>query len=757
MRPRLRVNQINKAGQRSQRSVGRHIAAFLLFSMMAAIALCKGDPLSAQQIDSIVTSASRSSSTVADEIANPSERSAFINISKAKDPQTLLILARTFLKDYPQSAFLAEAAEAAARSSFDLGDLQAGIDYAKFSLALRPENPLLLVALADVEALLHQNEAAIANGRDALDYLDRFDHPGKFTEHDWPAIKSKQQATAWFAIGRALVNEALEMPAGPAQISQLNQAISALDRTRSLDPDDMEAYYLLGVAYLALKDTSRAATAFATVYRRRSPLASKAQQQLAAIYQAVQPRAHLDFAQFVQSLPALGPPDTAGGSKTPEKKQPDYAGSETCGHCHVDIYRQWRQSGMAKMLRPYEPQNVIGDFEEDNQFYLGDNVAYRNGTLQITPGAQHDPFARMVLRGGRHYFVIRQSDGRWHTYPVDYTIGSKWQQAYATTLPNGEIHVFPIQYSTVEKRWLNYWKVIDAPGSERADPQNWEKLDGTTSYLLNCAVCHTSQLRNTQGSGFSSGHLVFREPGIDCEMCHGPSARHVASMTRGQFYTQNALDPPVDFHRISNRDFVAICAQCHMQSNEHQGGERGELNYSSTGTFFLKNAALPLSEFTRSAFFKDGRFTQATFIVEALERSQCFRKGQASCGTCHDPHGHGEASNLTSLKLKEEPDRMCTGCHTQFENKVAAANHTHHPSGSEASQCVSCHMPRIVDGMLMRVRSHQIDDIPNAEMTARFGQQESPNACLLCHTDKTVEWLKTQLNGWKNSTNARGN
>ena len=76
-------------------------------------------------------------------------------------------------------------------------------------------------------------------------------------------------------------------------------------------------------------------------------------------------------------------------------------------------------------------------------------------------------FARMVIRSGRHYFDIKESDGRWHSYPVDYTIGSKWQQAYATKLPNGQIHVLPIQYSAVEKKWLNYWKVIDAAGSER--------------------------------------------------------------------------------------------------------------------------------------------------------------------------------------------------------------------------------------------------------------------------------------------------
>jgi predicted CXXCH cytochrome family protein len=408
---------------------------------------------------------------------------------------------------------------------------------------------------------------------------------------------------------------------------------------------------------------------------------------------------------------------------------------------------------MAKMLRPYLPQNVIGDFEKKNEFFTGDETLYRDGKLEITPHDNRALFARMVIRGGRHYFDIKESDGRWHSYPVDYIIGSKWQQAYATKLPNGQIHVFPIQYSAVAKQWLNYWKIIDSPGSERANPANWEKLDGSTSYQLNCAVCHTSQLRNTLGGGLALDHVVFREPGIGCEMCHGPSAGHVEAMTTGRFYAKQPLDPPVDFHRITNREFVAICAQCHMQSNVHQGNAQGELNYSSSGTFFLKSAALPLGEFTRGAFFRDGRFTQATFMVEALERSQCFRKGQASCGTCHDPHGHDESSNLTSLKFKDQPDRMCTGCHTQFQDKTRAAAHSHHSTDSEASRCVECHMPRIVDGMLLRVRSHQIDDIPNAEMTLRFGQEDSPNACLLCHSDRNPEWVQGQLRSWKINRN----
>src|ERR1700730_8543024 len=105
----------------------------LLFSGLTGTLLAANLQLAAQDIDSIVTSASRSSATIADGIEDPAERAAFVTIAKTTDPQKLQALTRSFLETYPRSAFLAQAAEGAARSSFDLGDLQSGMDYARFS------------------------------------------------------------------------------------------------------------------------------------------------------------------------------------------------------------------------------------------------------------------------------------------------------------------------------------------------------------------------------------------------------------------------------------------------------------------------------------------------------------------------------------------------------------------------------------------------------------------------------------------------
>jgi len=41
--------------------------------------------------------------------------------------------------------------------------------------------------------------------------------------------------------------------------------------------------------------------------------------------------------------------------------------------------------------------------------------------------------------------------------------------------------------------------------------------------------------------------------------------------------------------------------------------------------------------------------------------------------------------------------------------------------------------------------TQRIEDIPNARMTEKFGPQQSPNACLLCHGDKNAAWLAQEM------------
>ena len=127
-------------------------------------------------------------------------------------------------------------------------------------------------------------------------------------------------------------------------------------------------------------------------------------------------------------------------------------------NCHQREYDTWRQTGMSRMLREYWPENLMGDFSPGTKF--------------------RDESGAVVIRMGidkRPYFEFNHG-GNWNRFYVDYTIGSKRQQGYATRLPDGSFHVFPIEYNALRKSWINYWKIIDPPGSERAIISDFPKM-----------------------------------------------------------------------------------------------------------------------------------------------------------------------------------------------------------------------------------------------------------------------------------------
>ena len=157
---------------------------------------------------------------------------------------------------------------------------------------------------------------------------------------------------------------------------------------------------------------------------------------------------------------------------------------------------------------------------------------------------------------------------------------------------------------------------------------------------------------------------------------------------------------------------MAVCAQCHAQSAVHDAQPGGAVNYSEAGEPVRTYAVELPSAFSRKAFYRDGRYRATTFISEAFARSQCFRKGNATCGSCHDPHPSNAAQNPNSLKFGPDADAMCVQCHTALRERPE--RHTRHAVNTEASRCVSCHMPRIMEAVLFQARSHEIDDIPDA-------------------------------------------
>jgi predicted CXXCH cytochrome family protein len=681
-----------------------HLPALLLLAVSV---------VSAQEINNALARGSPArAQSLFEEIQDATERAAFHEAWDAREPARQRQLALRFADRYPRSILLKEAYELAARAFVATGDYAGGLYWAGRSLRLMPENPFLLVMVADVAAKRSQPDLAEASAHDALRYLSDATAPEPISPQEWPRVRNDLCATANLALAHVAASR-----------GEYKDAERLLALALSENPESIEAVYVLAVVRMALGEEDAAAPAFARVMKAGNALSAAAGRSLGAIYDRKARLLKLTFDDYIGSLKWTPPATEQDPGVMTNRGADRYAGSSACRDCHQREYDSWQATGMAKMFRPYRAADIIGDFA---------------GRQTVSDQA------RPVMEAGRHFIEIRKGEnGDWIRYPVDYIIGSKWQQAYATKLPDDRLQVFPIQYNRLRRAWVNYWEIVDVRGTPRTDISRFHEIPEDAVYQNTCASCHTSQLKFQNGSD-KPGSATYREGGINCEMCHGPSLSHVEWM-KGTRNGRAEEDTPMNFARLGAGQSVAVCAQCHSQSAVHDIQPGGEANYSAAPFYRTYSKHLP-SDFSRSAFYRDGRYRATTFIVEAFTRSQCFRKGGATCASCHDPHPANAADNPTSLKFGRDSDEMCVQCHTNLRDHPE--RHTRHAAGTEAGRCVSCHMPRIQEALLFQARSHEIDDIPDAAMTARFGQDDSPNACLTCHGDRTVAWLQGEMAKW---------
>ena len=92
----------------------------------------------------------------------------FVHLADEADlPETgpVLVSAARFLAEYPRSWRLAPVYEVASKSSFALGALREALEFGAKSLRILPENPFLLLPLADAQTRAGLYDAAARSAR----------------------------------------------------------------------------------------------------------------------------------------------------------------------------------------------------------------------------------------------------------------------------------------------------------------------------------------------------------------------------------------------------------------------------------------------------------------------------------------------------------------------------------------------------------------------------------------------------------------
>ena len=138
------------------------------------------------------------------------------------------------------------------------------------------------------------------------------------------------------------------------------------------------------------------------------------------------------------------------------------------------------------------------------------------------------------------------------------------------------------------------------------------------------------------------------------------------------------------------------------------------------------------ASFAPSRYWKDGMVRVSGREYNGLVESPCFsaRRAQPACRaircTTAIPIGSSRAARTAT-----PPARSATPPSARTSPRTRTTR-----AGSTGSTCYNCHMPQTTYGLLRAMRSHQIT-IPRVQDDVDAGR---PNACNLCHLDRTLAW-----------------
>lgn len=321
------------------------------------------------------------------------------------------------------------------------------------------------------------------------------------------------------------------------------------------------------------------------------------------------------------------------------------------------------------------------------------------------------------------------------------TTGSHHRQSYwveTGSIERGnEVLQFPWTYQIDEKRWLPLDDAFLQPQDQRNRYFSWNE---------NCIGCHALAGIPGIDSEVRQVNSMAAELGISCESCHGPGKEH-AEFYRANPDRKEGGPALVNPKNRSNVVATHVCATCHSFSGDRNGRE-----WLAEGTemrpgkdleevrYVFRLDDLPEDASLRGGFWNDGTARTGGREYNAMSLSACYQNGTLSCLSCHSMHEFQDPDHQLAQRM--DTNHACLQCHESMADDISA--HTHHPADSSGSRCYNCHMPYTSYALLSVTRSHRID-IPSVESEVKFGR---PNACNLCHLDKTLAWTNQHLADW---------
>lgn len=374
--------------------------------------------------------------------------------------------------------------------------------------------------------------------------------------------------------------------------------------------------------------------------------------------------------------------------------QGEYVGSPSCIECHGRFYELWSNShhgkamqafsgAFARTLVPMEEAIRISDVE----FIIELNAS--GGVLRET-----------------------RADGTGKTYPVLHALGGKNVYFFLVPLDKGKLQTAPIAYNVHTKAWYDSTGSMVRHFNNGVVDEALEWTDRQLTFNTGCHDCHISQLRKNYDLETDTYNTTWNEPGINCEVCHGPAEAHVLAAKEAAAKGEELADLKLlSFHGDLNalqRD--SACAPCHAKmvplTRDFTPGELFFNHYD-------------LTSYEDPDFYPDGRDLGENYTQTGWMANPCANAGQLECIHCHTSSGR--------FRFADEPNKACLPCHQKRVDNILA--HSHHAASNNVT-CIDCHMPKTAQAHMHR--SDHTFRPPSPAASLEFG---SPNACNLCHNN----------------------
>jgi predicted CXXCH cytochrome family protein len=389
-----------------------------------------------------------------------------------------------------------------------------------------------------------------------------------------------------------------------------------------------------------------------------------------------------------------------------------FAGSATCAGCHEAETAAWTGSDHAWALKTPDSTSVLGDFNDVR--LTGKGITSR------------------FFRQGADYMVETDGpDGALTQYPVRYVVGVHPLQQYLVEADGGRLQVLDLAWDTEQQRWFDLY-----PDQQTAAGNGMHWSGTYKNWQARCAECHQTGFDKGFDPDSKTYQTHWAELTVGCESCHGPAADHVkqakTAQAAGSTDPLPALLPLGPGHQGAE---FAICGNCHSR--------RSAFSQASAPVGGVFGDHYKLSPLTPDLYFADGQQRDEVYILGSFLQSKMAAKG-VTCSNCHDAH---------SGALVAEGNTVCTQCHSEAgrsefpslsRKDYDSPAHTHHAAGSQASDCVSCHMPERTYMQIDPRRDHFMRR-PDPLQSSAAG---APDACTTCHADQTPAWAAAQIAAW---------